>query len=130
MYEQQQIAFRGLVLVMVAGAGLVFLLLLFLYESFRVAVSIMITTMLAMAAVFIGLWITGTELNVSSMMGMVMIVGNVTEVAIFYMSEYVTLPNATDHRNKLIDAGIHRMRAITMTTVAAILALLPLALGI
>src|SRR5213075_816669 len=109
MYEQQQIAFRGLVLVMVAGAGLVFLLLLFLYESFRVAVSIMITTMLAMAAVFIGLWITGTELNVSSLMGMVMIVGNVTEVAIFYYSEYAVFAAVADKTERLIEAGTHRM---------------------
>ena len=75
-------------------------------------------------------WLTGTELNVSSMMGMVMIVGNVTELAIFYMSEYVSLPADTENKQRLIDAAIHRMRAITMTTVAAILALLPLALGI
>jgi CzcA family heavy metal efflux pump len=130
LYEQQQIAFRGLVLVMAAGAALVFLLLLFLYESFRVAIAIMITTALAMAAVFIGLWVTGTELNVSSLMGMVMIVGNVTEVAIFYFSEYADFPHAGDTRDRLIAAGSFRMRAITMTTVAAILALLPLALGV
>jgi multidrug efflux pump subunit AcrB len=130
MYEQQQLAFRGLVAVMVAGAALVFLLLLFLYESFRVAIAIMMTTALAMAAVFIGLWLTGTPLNVSSMMGMVMIVGNVTEVAIFYYSEYTDFPHAGDRRDRLIAAGSHRMRAIVMTTVAAILALAPLALGI
>jgi len=131
MYEQQQIAFRGLVLVMAAGAGLVFLLLLFLYESFRVAVSIMITTLLAMACVFMGLWVTRTQLDISSLMGMVMIVGNVTEVAIFYYSEYVDLPREhASGRERLIEAGTHRMRAITMTTVAAILALMPLALGI
>src|SRR5207302_10990337 len=68
--------------------------------------------------------------NVSWMMGMVMIVGNVTEVAIFYLSEYVTLPAEPNGHDRLIAAGMHRMRAITMTTVAAILALLPLALGI
>jgi multidrug efflux pump subunit AcrB len=85
---------------------------------------------LAMAAVFIGLWITGTAVNVSSLMGMVMIVGNVTEVAIFYYSEYADFPHKGDRRERLIAAGTFRMRAITMTTVAAILALLPLALGI
>ena len=46
------------------------------------------TTLFAMAAVFVGLWLTGTEMNISSMMGMTMIVGIVTEVAIFYYSEY------------------------------------------
>lgn len=130
LYEQQQIAFRGLVMVMAAGAALVFLLLLFLYESFRVAIAILLTTVLAMAAVFIGLWITGTAVNVSSLMGMVMIVGNVTEVAIFYYSEFADFSHKGDRRERLIAAGTFRMRAITMTTVAAILALLPLALGI
>jgi CzcA family heavy metal efflux pump len=130
LYEQQQIAFRGLVQVIAAGAALVFLLLLFLYESFRVAIAIMITTLLAMASVFIGLWLTDTELNISSLMGMVMIVGNVTEVAIFYYSEYMDFPHPGSATDRLIAAGSYRMRAITMTTVAAVLALLPLALGV
>jgi multidrug efflux pump subunit AcrB len=131
LYEQQQIAFRGLLTVIAAAVVLVFLLLLFLYERFRVAIAIMVTTVLAMACVFLGLWITRTELNISSLMGMVMIVGNVTEVAIFYYSEYVDFPRAGATRDEhLIEAGTYRMRAITMTTVAAILALLPLALGV
>jgi multidrug efflux pump subunit AcrB len=130
LYEQQQIAFRSLLGVILAAAALVFLLLLVLYESFRVALSIMLTTVLAIAAVFIGLWVTKTELNISSIMGLVMIVGNVTEVAIFFYSEYVATPSAQPGIDRLIAAGSHRMRAITMTTVAAILALLPLALGI
>jgi len=130
MYEQQQIAFRGLVTVMAAGTALVFVLLLFLYESFRVAVAILLSTLLAMASVFIGLWATGTALNVSSLMGMVMIVGNVTEVAIFFYSEYADFPHEGGVRERLITAGSQRMRAVVMTTVAAILALLPLALAI
>ena len=45
---------------------------MFLYESFRVAICILVTTGLAIAAVLIGLWLTGTELKISSLMGMVM----------------------------------------------------------
>ena len=48
-----------------------------------------------MAAVFIGLWLTGTELNITAMMGMTMVVGIVTEVAIIYYSEYHELPDDT-----------------------------------
>ncbi len=130
-YQEQQVAFRGTIGVILAGGALVFLLLLFMYESFRVAGAILSLTVLAVACVFIGLWLTGTELNIASMMGMVMIVGNVTEVAIFYYSEYAD----EDHKgllftDRLITAGNHRMRAITMTTLAAILALLPLALNV
>jgi multidrug efflux pump subunit AcrB len=130
LYAQQQIAFTGLITVFVSAVVLVFLLLLFLYERFHVAIFILINTLLALAAVFIGLFITGTEINISSMMGMTMIVGIVTEVAIFYVSEYSTLPAELEKETALIQAGKNRMRPIVMTTVAAILALLPLALGI
>src|SRR6201999_1494157 len=87
LYEQQQIAFNGLLKVIIAAAAAVFFLLLFLYESLRVACAILFTTVLAIAVVLAGLALTGTELNISSLMGLVMIVGNVTEVAIFYYSE-------------------------------------------
>ncbi len=129
LYAQQQIEFRGMAMVIIAASVLVFLLLLFLYESFRVATAIMLTTVLAIVFVFLGLWATGEELNLSSIMGMVMIVGNVTEVAIFYYSEFLILPHVDVHE-RLIAAGVNRMRAISMTTIAAILALLPLALAI
>jgi multidrug efflux pump subunit AcrB len=69
-------------------------------------------------------------MNISSMMGMTMIVGIVTEVAIFYYSEYVDLASEKDQTTRLIMAGHNRMRPIAMTTLAAIFALLPLALGI
>jgi multidrug efflux pump subunit AcrB len=129
LYEQQQIAFAGLLKVIAAAGALVFLLLLFLYERFRVAAAIMFTTVLAVAAVFIGLRLTDTELNICSLMGMVMIVGNVTEVAIFYYSEYADFLTDGSIADRLIAAGNYRMRAIVMTTVAAILALLPLAMN-
>ncbi|MHB8849239.1 MAG: efflux RND transporter permease subunit, partial [Burkholderiales bacterium] len=79
MYEQQQIAFRGLIAVFAAATGLVFLLLLFMYESFRIALAILAMPLLAVAAVFTGLWVSGIELNISAMMGMTMIIGIVTE---------------------------------------------------
>ncbi len=130
LYAQQQIAFAGLLVVFAAAVVLVFALLLFLYERFLGAIAILCTTLLALSAVFIGLWLTGTELNISSMMGLTMIVGIVTEVAIFYFSEYHALPDDLDRHHALILAGKNRMRPIAMSTLAAILALMPLALGI
>lgn len=130
LYAQQQIAFTGLITVFVASVVLIFLLLLFLYERFRVALAMLTTTLLALSAVFIGLWLTGIEINISSMMGMTMVVGIVTEVAIFYFSEYHDLPDNLDRSIALVIAGKNRMRPIAMTTSATILALMPLALGI
>jgi CzcA family heavy metal efflux pump len=131
LYQQQQIAFRGLLLVFAAAVGAVFVLLLFLYERFSVAISILIMPLLATCAVFIGLWLTGVELNITAMMGMTMIVGIVTEVAIFVFSEFDDLrATGMSTLDALIAAGRNRMRPITMTTIAAILTLLPLALAI
>ncbi len=129
-YAEQKQAFAGLIAVFAGAVALVFLLLLVLYRSFQTSVAMLLTTLLALSAVTIGLWITGTELNISSMMGMTMIVGIATEVAIFYVSELVTLPADLPPHEALIRAGVNRMRPIAMTTVAAILALAPLALGL
>ncbi|MCX7515234.1 efflux RND transporter permease subunit [Frateuria hangzhouensis] len=130
LYQQQQEAFRGLTIVMVAAIALVFTLLLFLYESFRVALAILAMPLLAIPAVFLGLWLTGIELNISAMMGMTMIVGIVTEVAIFYFSELQDIPDDAPLHDALHQAGQHRTRPILMSTLAAILTLLPLALAI
>ena len=48
----------------------------------------LLVPLFAVAGVFIGLWVTGTEFNITSRMGMTMIVGIVTEIAIFYYSEF------------------------------------------
>lgn len=131
LYQQQQIAFRGLLAVLGAAVALVFLLLLFLFERFSAALAIIAMPLVAMAAVFIGLWLTGIELNISAMMGMTMIVGIVTEIAIFYFSEYYRLiAHGLPREDALIQAGLNRIRPIAMTTIAAMLALLPLALAL
>ncbi|HKF94533.1 MAG TPA: efflux RND transporter permease subunit, partial [Gammaproteobacteria bacterium] len=130
LYQQQQIAFRGLIAVFAAAIALVFALLLLLYQRFTTALIIMIAPLMATGAVFIGLWLTGIELNISAMMGMTMIVGIVTEVAIFYFSELTTMSARSSLARSLIQAGINRARPIAMTTFAAILALLPLALAL
>ena len=116
--------------VLAAAVALVFLLLLFLYERFRVALAVMAIPLLSLSAVFIGLWASGIELNISALMGMTMIIGIVTEVAIFYFSEYQDLTGEMAPADALVEAGKNRMRPIAMTTFAAILTLAPLALGL
>ncbi|TAN07653.1 MAG: efflux RND transporter permease subunit [Rhodanobacteraceae bacterium] len=136
LYQQQQIAFRGLTVVLLTAIALVFTLLLFLYESFRAAIAVLIQPLLAICAVFIGLWVTRTELNISSMMGMTMIVGIVTELAIFFFSELAEAEGNADPeapptlRAMLLEAGRNRMRAILMSAIAMILTLLPLAMAL
>lgn len=137
LYQQQQIAFRGLSIVLLTAFALVFTLLLFLYESFRAALVVIVQPLLAICGVFIGLWLTGIELDISSMMGMTMIVGIVTELAIFYFSELAEVQGQAARggadlrlRDALLAAGQHRLRAILMSALAGILTLSPLALAI
>ncbi len=78
----------------------------------------------------LGLWPTGIELNITAMMGMVMIVGIATEMAIFLVSEYQSLECELPPRQALREAALNRMRPIAMSTLAMIFALLPLGAAI
>lgn len=128
LYQEQQNSFYQMLIVFISAVFLVAVLLLYLYEDIYIVISILVTTLLSLSGVFLGLWITGTELNISSMMGMTMIIGIVTEIAIFYFAELRSKP---EHDiNTIISSGIIRMRPILMTSIIAILALFPLALNI
>jgi multidrug efflux pump subunit AcrB len=130
VYAEQQRSFRGLATVFAAAVLLVTALLLYLYEQWAIILSILATVALSVAAVFVGLWVTGTELNISAMMGLTMIVGIVAEIAVFYFSELEELDEEHARSTALVTAGRRRLRPILMTALIAILALLPLALGI
>ncbi len=130
LYEQQQIAFRGLVAVLVAAIALVFALLLFLYERVRVALVVLAMPLLALPAVFVGLWVGGVALNISAMMGMTVVVGIVTEVGIFFVSELRDQLASHPLAEAVARARSQRLRPIVMSALAALLTLLPLALAI
>ncbi len=130
LYKQQQIAFAGLTVVFIAALLAEFILLLFLYERFSLVLIIMGTALISTTAVFTGLYLTGIELNITALMGMTMIIGIATEMAIFYVSEYRLLGQTMPPRDALINASKNRLRPIAMTTFAAILTLLPLALDL
>jgi multidrug efflux pump subunit AcrB len=130
LYEQQQIAFAGLMRVFLATLVAEFVLLLVLYERFWLPVIIIMSSLLSTTAVFTGLWVAGVDLNITALMGMTMIIGIATELAIFYVSEYTELARTMPARQALVAASANRLRPILMTTLAAILTLLPLALAI
>src|SRR5206468_4240881 len=124
-------AFQAMALVFAAAVAAVFVLLLLIYESFRIALCILLMPLAAASAVAIGLWVTGVELNIMALMGTTMILGIATEVAIFYFTEYeVLIEEGVPPREALVQAGVNRLRPIAMTTLAAILALAPLALAL
>jgi CzcA family heavy metal efflux pump len=129
LYQQQQIAFLGLGKVFLLALVAEFVLLLFLYGRAGLAFIVMGCSLLSATAVFIALWLCGVDLNITAMMGMTMIIGMGTEMAIFYVSEYVALSRHMPPLQALRSASRDRLRPITMTTLAAMLTLLPLALA-
>src|SRR5205085_2362516 len=104
------------------------LLLTILYERIAWTFAAILTVLLSAAAVLIGLWATGLELNISALMGLTMVVGMVTELVIFYLAE-IDAERAIDGA-ALREAGRKRLRPIIMSALIAILTLAPLALGL
>ena len=124
-------ASRNLGVVGVAGLLLVLVVLVAQFGALRPALAVLLTTPLAVVGALAALWITGTALNVSSLMGCVLLVGLVVkngillvEVAEEHAKEGVSYPDA------LAMAAERRFRPIAMTTLATIAGLAPLALGI
>lgn len=131
LYAQQRTAFADLAAVFGAALALSLLLLTALFRRLRTAVVALSMPLLASAAVFAGLWLTGSELDISALMGLTLVVGIVTEVTIFYLTEFDEQHTVeTSPAIALVQAGINRLRPIAMTTLAAMLALAPLALGL
>jgi len=130
LYREQQRSFRGLVAILSVATLLVFLILLYLYETWREPFAVLAVAALAGSGVLLGLLFTGTELDVASMMGLTMIVGISAEASIFYVSEWRSLVAGLPRTESLARASLNRVRPVLMTAFAAILALLPLALGV
>jgi CzcA family heavy metal efflux pump len=131
LYREQQKSFRDLLLVLLTAILLVFTVQLIEFESFKIPIVILIVDVLSLFGVFFLLKVTGVALNISSLMGMIMIVGIVAENAIFFI-HFIQVFNQPEKSmvTAVIEAGKVRMRPIIMTTLAAVLALMPLAIGI
>lgn len=130
LYQQQQTAFAGLIKVFGAALVAEFVLLLILYRSLLLPAIIISCSLLSTTAVFTALWLTGVDLNITALMGMTMIIGIGTEMAIFFVSEFEELSRHMAPDVAAREASRNRLRPITMTTLTAILTLAPLALAI
>jgi len=128
LYAEQQKSFADLSMVFASALLLTALLLTILFERMAWTFAAILTVLLSAAAVLVGLWITGIELNISALMGLTMVVGMVTELVIFYLAE-LDLEEQVDEE-ALREAGRNRLRPILMSALIAILTLSPLALGL
>jgi multidrug efflux pump subunit AcrB len=130
-YLKQQEAFKSLGIVMVVAIFLVFIMLAFQFRSVVLPLLIFMTQPLSLVSGLFALWITGTPLNVSSYMGAILLIGLDMKNGILLV-EYIQQlrRDGMELRPALLLAGRTRFRPILMTSLAAILGLLPLAFGI
>jgi len=130
-YQAQQQSFREFVSVIALAVVLVFFVMLIAFQSFRLPLVILTAIPLALIGVALGLFLTRTPFNVSSFMGILLLVGIVVKNGILLMDAANRRRQAGDSVNDaLVTAGRMRLRPIVMTTFAAIGGLLPLALGL
>jgi multidrug efflux pump subunit AcrB len=130
-YLRQQEAFTSLGLVLIVAVLLVYILLCFQFRSALLPLLIFLTQPLSLVSGLFALWLTNTPLNVSSYMGAILLIGLDMKNGIILV-EYIQQLRAEGMklRPALLLAGHTRFRPILMTSLAAILGLLPLALGI
>jgi HAE1 family hydrophobic/amphiphilic exporter-1 len=130
-FEEQQKAFRELVISLVLALVLVYMVLACQYESLRDPLVVMFSVPLAAIGVLVTLFITTTTLNVQSYIGCIMLGGIAVNNAILLVDQADRLvQDGMGLRDAMIEAGRRRLRPILMTTLTTILGLLPLALGI
>ncbi len=129
-YAQQQQSFRELLLILVSASLLVFIVLLFLYRDLKAAALILFISVLGVSGSFIALFITKTPLNVGSYTGIIMIVGIIAENAIFTFQQFAIHHETAPVTESIEFAISARIRPKLMTASSAIIALMPLALGI
>ncbi len=130
-YVQQQQAFYSLGVVMAVAVLLVFIMLAFQFRSVALPLLIFLTQPLSLVCGLFALWLTNTPLNVSSYMGAILLIGLDVKNGILLVEYIQQLRHeGMALRPALLLAGRTRFRPILMTSLAAILGLLPLALGI
>jgi CzcA family heavy metal efflux pump len=131
LYESQQASFRSLIVVMAVAVLLVFGVLVAQFRRFSSSLVILSAAPLSMVGAFGLLIITKTPLNVSSFMGLILLVGLIVKNGIILV-DYADLisERQPDRMEALVQAGAIRLRPILMTTLCTLFGLLPLALGL
>jgi len=129
--EAQQQAFSGLLLSALLAVVLVYMVLASQFKSLLQPVIIMMSVPLGLAGVMVSLFVTGTTLSVNSFMGIIMMVGIVVSNGVLLVDyANVLRQRGEDLVTATVHAGRTRLRPILMTTIATIVGLIPMAVGI
>jgi CzcA family heavy metal efflux pump len=129
-YAEQQKSFKELLMILIAASLLVFSVILFLFQKIKVALLILLIAVLGISGSYLALWLTNTPLNVGSYTGLIMIVGIIGENSIFTFLQFKESLHEKSVDDSIIFAISTRLRPKLMTALGAIIALMPLALGI
>ena len=131
LYEEQQRSFHDLALVLASAVVLVFIVLLIEFGDFAAPAAILASALLSTSGVLFALFITRTTFNLSSFMGLIMVVGIVAKNGILLLDADQKY-RAAGHSAKdaMIEAGERRLRPILMTALATIAGMIPLSLAI
>ena len=130
-YAEQQKSFRDLLLVLAMAIVLVFTVLLFEFRNFGAPVAIVASALLSTSGVFLALLITGTTFNISSFMGLIMVIGIVAKNGILLLdADQRFRAEGASAMDAMIEAGERRLRPILMTALATVAGMIPLSLAI
>ncbi|MBV9404076.1 MAG: efflux RND transporter permease subunit, partial [Acidobacteriaceae bacterium] len=131
LYAQQQQSFHDLLFVLAAAIVLVFIVLLIEFGGFAAPIAILISALLSTSGVFFALFITRTTFNISSFMGLIMVIGIVAKNGILLLdADQKFRAEGSTPREAMIEAGERRLRPILMTALATVAGMIPLSLAL
>jgi CzcA family heavy metal efflux pump len=129
-YAEQQQSFHDLLIVLALAVVLVFTVLLFEFGGFAAPIAVIASALLSTAGVFLALLLTRTTFNLSSFMGLIMVVGIVAKNGILLLdADERFRAEGLSPEESMVRAGERRLRPIVMTALATVAGMVPLALG-
>jgi CzcA family heavy metal efflux pump len=129
-YQEQQKSFHDLMIVLVLAVLLVFTVLLFEFGGFAAPIAVIASALLSTIGVFLALLLTRTTFNLSSFMGLIMVIGIVAKNGILLLdADQRFRAEGLSPEDSMIQAGERRLRPILMTALATMAGMIPLALG-
>lgn len=129
-YQEQQSSFHDLVFVLILAVLLVFIVLLFEFGSFAAPLAVIASALLSTSGVFLALLVTRTTFNLSSFMGLIMVIGIVAKNGILLLdADQRFRAEGVPAEESMLQAGERRLRPIMMTALATVAGMIPLALA-
>lgn len=123
---QQADDFSDLFITMLVSVGIVFLIMVITFKTIRAPISILFSLPLAAIGAILGLLISRISVDVTALLGALMLIGIVVTNAIVLLDRVKQNEKTMIMRDAIVEASVVRMRPIMMTAVATICAMLPL----